>query len=505
MEVIDLEAQTISLAPASGPTIAAIAASDAGMHQSAWSTAANTAEVPDNAVSTVSIATTGPTIAAVAANDAGMHPSAWSTVANTAEVPDELASTISETSSNNPKRKRWKHAARRVRLSARLSTLASDASLAVSGFGELVALARFAAKGRQTPGPDSLFTADESDTMSTTSRARSIVGNEDSPWSQFEDQMDADAERGNIAKRVAADLAAGTALPITMSKVNVLTGERRPAHRIWAEWVTLLSLAFGLLVYLIPYRQKDHFWGANAPVPTWCAPAFGGAIGVACLGWLVLLWKNINRRLARTVCMSLKIWTTMGMGAVIFFLEVRYPRTSMSPYAGGGATMVLLMLFSLDACQDKSRRFAIYIGITFVLAFGYNLFELLFGNDDDGIILGTIAGKEFSKQDVKANLFTNILLLVAGGLGTLFGDKKQELLMFIHQPQRKADVEAAYEEAKAERRRARAEEERRARSLFSQTSPGVGGRPKPNRRRSLTASTKKVLHALASAIAEALV
>ena len=70
--------------------------------------------------------------------------------------------------------------------------------------------------------------------------------------------------------------------------------------------------------------------------------------------------------------------------------------------------------------------------------------------------------------------------------------RKQELLMFISRPLKKADVEAAYAEAAAERRRARAEAERRERSLFSRKESPGNDRPRPNRRRSLTASTKKV-------------
>ena len=192
------------------------------------------------------------------------------------------------------------------------------------------------------------------------------------------------------------------------------------------------------------------------------------------------------------------------MGCVIFYLEVCHPRTEVSPWAGGAATMVLLMLLSLDAVRDKSRRFALYIGGCVILAFGYNLVVLMFADDDAGIVVGTVNGREFEKSDVKANLFTSILLLIAGGCGTLLKDRKQEQMLFINQPLKKSDVEAVYIEAEAKRRRARAEEERRERSLFARKETPAD-RPRPNRRRSLTASTKKVLNAVAAAIAEALV
>ena len=409
-----------------------------------------------------------------------------SSVASAAANPADDATTV-------PATKRAWPAARRVRMSARLSTLASEASLPISGFGELVALARFAARAKNN---NSTFPLDdESSTHSEISRARSTVSAEASPWSLFENQMDEDAENRNIGA------VAGAVLPITMSKVNVLTGEARPKRHIWAEWIVLLSLFSGLVVY----RQKDRIWGADAPLQPWVTPAFSGSMAVAFLGWLLLLWKNINWHLARTLASTMKIWTTMAMGVVIFVLEVCYPRTSLSPFAGGGAAMVLLMLLSLDAVQDKSRRFALYIGFTVILAFGYNLGVLMFADDDAGIVLGSVSGREFTKQDVKANLFTNILLLIAGGLGTLFNDRKQELLMFINQPLKKADVEAAYAEEEAMRKRARSEERRRERSLFSQKSPNDSRPPRPSRRRSLTASTKKVLNAIAQAIAEALV
>ena len=92
------------------------------------------------------------------------------------------------------------------------------------------------------------------------------------------------------------------------------------------------------------------------------------------------------------------------------------------------------MFVFLDAVKVKSRMFVIAIGIIFVLANIHNVYNLIFGNWSQGVILFkyTIQGNKytFMKRSTQRSIFIQIMLFSINGIYTLFKDRKQELMIF---------------------------------------------------------------------------
>ena len=78
--------------------------------------------------------------------------------------------------------------------------------------------------------------------------------------------------------------------------------------------------------------------------------------------------------------------------------------------------------------------FVIVVGILFVLVNINNIYNLIFGDWDQGVVLFkyTIQGNEytFMKRSTKRSIFIQIMLFSMNGIYTLFKDRKQELMIF---------------------------------------------------------------------------
>ena len=76
----------------------------------------------------------------------------------------------------------------------------------------------------------------------------------------------------------------------------------------------------------------------------------------------------------------------------------------------------------------------IVVGILFVLMNINNIYNNIFGDWDQGVVLFkyTIQGNEytFMKRSVKRSIFIQIMLFSMNGIYTIFKDKKQELMIF---------------------------------------------------------------------------
>ena len=88
----------------------------------------------------------------------------------------------------------------------------------------------------------------------------------------------------------------------------------------------------------------------------------------------------------------------------------------------------------MDAVKVKSRMFVIAIGIIFVLANIHNVYNLIFGNWSQGVILFKYTIQEndytFMKRSTKRSIYIQVLLFSIDGIYTLFKDRKQELMIF---------------------------------------------------------------------------
>ena len=76
----------------------------------------------------------------------------------------------------------------------------------------------------------------------------------------------------------------------------------------------------------------------------------------------------------------------------------------------------------------------IVVGILFVFIHIYFIYNLIFGNFDQGVVLFkyTMQGNNyaFMKRATKRSIFLQIMLFSINGIYTLFKDKKQELMIF---------------------------------------------------------------------------
>ena len=78
--------------------------------------------------------------------------------------------------------------------------------------------------------------------------------------------------------------------------------------------------------------------------------------------------------------------------------------------------------------------FIIAFGILFVFVHIYFIYNLIFGNFDQGVVLFkyTMQGNNyaFMKRATKRSIFLQITLFSMDGIYTVFKDRKQELMIF---------------------------------------------------------------------------
>ena len=107
---------------------------------------------------------------------------------------------------------------------------------------------------------------------------------------------------------------------------------------------------------------------------------------------------------------------------------------SLSPVNGLIYMLVVSAFVFLDAVKVKSRVFVIVVGIIFVFVNINNIYNRIFGDWDQGVVLFkyTIQGNEytFMKRSVKRSIYIQIMLFSMNGIYTLFKDRKQELMIF---------------------------------------------------------------------------
>ena len=96
--------------------------------------------------------------------------------------------------------------------------------------------------------------------------------------------------------------------------------------------------------------------------------------------------------------------------------------------------LVISAFVFADAVKVKSRVFVMVIGILFVLSNINNIYQLIFGDWDQGDVLFkyTIQGNEytFMKRSAKRSIFLQLMLFAMNGIYTIFKDRKQELMIF---------------------------------------------------------------------------
>ena len=84
--------------------------------------------------------------------------------------------------------------------------------------------------------------------------------------------------------------------------------------------------------------------------------------------------------------------------------------------------------------KSKSRVFVILVGFLFVFGNINNIYILIFGDADQGVVLlqYTIQENEytFMKRSTQRSIFIQVLLFSSNGIYTIYKDRKQELMIF---------------------------------------------------------------------------
>ena len=115
-------------------------------------------------------------------------------------------------------------------------------------------------------------------------------------------------------------------------------------------------------------------------------------------------------------------------------IDIARPPNSLSPVNGLLYMLIVTAFVFMDAIKVKSRVFVIVIGILFVFVNINNIYNNIFGDWDQGVVLFnyTIQGNKytFMKRSVKRSIFIQIMLFSMNGIYTLFKDRKQELMIF---------------------------------------------------------------------------
>ena len=148
----------------------------------------------------------------------------------------------------------------------------------------------------------------------------------------------------------------------------------------------------------------------------------------------ILYYKNFSLVIAKRLLRETNVAIILIFGLCNWSIDIMRPATSITPVNGLIYMLCVTAFLFVDAMKVKSRVFVIGVGILFVLTNINNIYILIFGDSDQGVVLFnyTINGNvyAFMKRSTKRSLFLQIMLFSMNGIYTIFKDKKQELMIF---------------------------------------------------------------------------
>ena len=164
----------------------------------------------------------------------------------------------------------------------------------------------------------------------------------------------------------------------------------------------------------------------------WIATAVFGALSLIFAG--ILYYKNVSFVIAKRLVRETNVVIILVLALCNWSIDIALPADPVSPLNGFFYTLIVSTFVFVDAVKIKSRMFVIAIGIIFVLANINNVYNLIFGDWDQGVVLFkyTIQENEytFMKRSTKRSIFIQIVLFSMNGIYTLFKDRKQEFMIF---------------------------------------------------------------------------
>ena len=148
----------------------------------------------------------------------------------------------------------------------------------------------------------------------------------------------------------------------------------------------------------------------------------------------ILYYKNVSFVIAKRLLRETNVVVVLVLTLCNWSIDIGRPANSFSLLNGFWYVLCVTFLVFLDALKVKSRVFGMVIGILFVLINVNNIYTLIFGDSDQGVVLldYSIQGNKytFMKRSTKLSIFIQIMLFSMNGIYTLFKDRKQELMIF---------------------------------------------------------------------------
>ena len=148
----------------------------------------------------------------------------------------------------------------------------------------------------------------------------------------------------------------------------------------------------------------------------------------------MLYYKNVSFVIAKRLLREMNVIVILVFGLCNLSIDIVIPGNSFSAILGFFYFLLVSSFVFGDAIKIKSRVFLIVVGILFVLININNIYHLIFGDWDQGVVLldYSIQGNKytFMKRSTKRSIFIQIVLFSMNGIYTIFKDRNQELMIF---------------------------------------------------------------------------
>ena len=148
----------------------------------------------------------------------------------------------------------------------------------------------------------------------------------------------------------------------------------------------------------------------------------------------VLYYKNVSLVTAKRLLQETQVVIIVVFGLCKWSIDIARPATSSSPVTGLLYLLSVTCFVFLDAVKVKSRVFVIVVGILFVLINVFGIYQRIFTDLDQGVVLLDYSIHEnkytFMTRSTQRFIYMQVMLFSMDGIYTIFKDKKQELMLF---------------------------------------------------------------------------
>ena len=145
-----------------------------------------------------------------------------------------------------------------------------------------------------------------------------------------------------------------------------------------------------------------------------------------------LYYKNVSLAIAKRLLRETNVVIIILLALCNLCIDVQ-DNLKMATMGLIYVVMVNIYIF-LDTVKIKSRMFVIVVGVLFALIHVFNVYNLIFGDWDQGVVLlkYSIQGNKytFMKRSTRRSIYIQIMLFSMSSIYTLFKDRKQELMIF---------------------------------------------------------------------------